>query len=272
MQFNDIKQEITDRGWSANADKLFIELLKEMINNKEDMGREYTINNILEKLDVIRTSGKIDIDDNKSFNTAKKVVFSQRNGRDYFIFKKKEKQDLLTKIIKGNKKGFKWDNYKSEIVTINPRYNMTIVAGDNERNFIDICKKYNLDGLLRGKRTYDNKKKNKEKVSISVDNSIEYEKNQILIEIDSGNMAKLIVGQYTLLNILCENPEDKVFIVIHYYKDYNNMRTVKNLNLVANTLFKDKIMKFKVYNIEEFEETCKKNKGKIKEFINELLN
>jgi hypothetical protein len=46
-------------------------------------------------------------------------------------------------------------------------------------------------------------------------------------------MAKLLVGQYLLLNRLYSGiPENAHFLVIHTYNNYNIQRTLNNLKLV----------------------------------------
>lgn len=70
-------------------------------------------------------------------------------------------------------------------------------SGYNEQRFRDIFSKKSPETQLLGKRRY---KANG--VEISVDESFEYADCEILVEIDSGNMAKLLVGQYMLLNNL----------------------------------------------------------------------
>lgn len=237
MKFENIENEMKNNGWDSQPDKLFLELLKEITNKEECIGKEFEIKYIVSILDEVRNSKKINIKNDKSYNMAKKVMLSNRNGRDYFIFKNEQVQDKLTEIVKGNTSGFEWSNYCYEHVMINPKYINVVYAGKNEKDFESIFETYKLNGLLKGKKTYNNKKSGDEKVSISVDYRIVYDNKEILIEIDSGNMAKLIVGQYTLLNILCENPENKTFIVVHYYKDYNPIRTIKNLKFVADKLF-----------------------------------
>lgn len=75
-------------------------------------------------------------------------------------------------------------------------------------------------------------------VQISVDESLTHKDTQYLIEIDSGNMAKLLVGQYVLLNELHpRSGASPVFLVIHNYKDYNPKRTVHNLQLVNQQIY-----------------------------------
>lgn len=63
----------------------------------------------------------------------------------------------------------------------------------------------------------------------------------ILIEIDSGNHAKLLVGQYALLNGMYSGDHSgTLFLVVHCYKtttkggakEYSPVRTMKNLNAI----------------------------------------
>lgn len=83
----------------------------------------------------------------------------------------------------------------------------------------------------------------KQEANISVDGHFVHNNKLYLVEIDSGNEAKLLAGQYSLLNLLYdENPyndfskENCVFLVIHYFKDYNPERTQKTLKLLKDKL------------------------------------
>ena len=68
-------------------------------------------------------------------------------------------------------------------------------------------------------------------------------------------MAKLIVGQYVLLNQLYkDSKENTQFLVIHYYNNYNKERTIKNLNLIQDINPDINWIPFEVYHITEFEE------------------
>lgn len=78
-------------------------------------------------------------------------------------------------------------------------------AGIREKEFIDFCNSIDKK-LLSGKMSFENQ----EKVFVSVDNSIVLEDKIILFEIDASNQAKLVSGQYTLLNLLQDTPSKKI--------------------------------------------------------------
>ena len=139
-------------------------------------------------------------------------------------------------------------------------------AGDNEKLFKSLINKQ-FNFVLDGKQTFKD-----DSVSISVDESIIDVNHKILIEIDSGNYAKLLVGQYTLLNTLIEDRKNYTFIIIHYYKNsngklYNSERTRKNIELVNKKIFNHKGIKFKCFNVLEFKNIIKNLSD-----INELKN
>lgn len=115
------------------------------------------------------------------------------------------------------------------------------VAGDNEadfrRTFIEKFGAKSLDG----KRRYHYRFPGHKPVTTSVDETIVLPDGRlILVEIDSGNMAKLLAGQYALLNGLCkEDRQRTLFLVVHYYVDkkrnnkpYAANRTLKNLHAI----------------------------------------
>ncbi|MCF3194131.1 hypothetical protein [Pseudomonas bubulae] len=115
-------------------------------------------------------------------------------------------------------------------------------AGDNEKKFKDFVANKFGNSALGGKRTYSSVFDGyEEKVSISVDQSIFLDDTSILIEIDSGNYAKLLVGQYALLNGMYNGDHSgTLFLVVHCYKsttkgetkEYSPVRTMKNLNAI----------------------------------------
>ena len=99
-------------------------------------------------------------------------------------------------------------------------------AGDNEKAF-----RGRMNGKIKGKLSL----KSDENVYISVDGHFEYENKLYLVEIDSGNQAKLLAGQYILLNVLWNDIkieetsyaiENCIFLVVHYYDSYNSDRTI----------------------------------------------
>ncbi|WP_230836303.1 hypothetical protein, partial [Vibrio campbellii] len=92
-----------------------------------------------------------------------------------------------------------------------------MAAGKNEKLFVEKFESEFGAGSLGGKKSFDNNRRGSDKVSISVDQSIDLEDGTtILIEIDSANMAKLLVGQYVLLNGLITNKKKQyIFLVVH---------------------------------------------------------
>jgi len=107
-------------------------------------------------------------------------------------------------------------------------------AGSNEKCFFELFRERVRGVSLAGKRRFvgDN-------VEISVDESFIHNGLSYLIEIDSGNMAKVLVGQYVLINALHTSSREQLFfLVIHTYQDYNPQRTIKNLELINNKLFR----------------------------------
>jgi len=119
-------------------------------------------------------------------------------------------------------------------------------AGTNETAFKKlITSKFNGFNLKGKKRFVENK------VNISVDESFKLNNINYLIEIDSGNMAKFLVGQYVLLNqLISENKSDYCFLIVHTYKDYNIDRTLNNLNFINKRLYNNRGLKFGVIHFE----------------------
>ena len=69
-----------------------------------------------------------------------------------------------------------------------------------------------------------------ESIKTSVDFKLSISDSNLLFEVDSNNVAKIIFGQYLLLNRARDLPKNPFFIVIHCYKKYNVERTIKHLN------------------------------------------
>lgn len=134
-------------------------------------------------------------------------------------------------------------------------------AGDNENLFRALMiEKFGQD-CLSGRKSYSLELNGFPKASISVDESISQNDRTILIEIDSGNLAKLLAGQYALLNGMYDGSKsNSLFLVIHYYKDsktgrlYSRDRTLKNLNAIKYFNMEADWIPFNAFNIEEFEE------------------
>lgn len=140
-----------------------------------------------------------------------------------------------------------------------------MAAGENEKKFEEFFQRKYKNTELNGKQRYCD---DITKTEISVDNSIISKNHNILIEIDSGNEAKLIVGQYVLLNQLYQDEnKDTLFLVIHYHiqnknkpteRPYNADRTIKNLIFINNSLYDGKGLKFCVFNEYDFKLFCNK--------------
>lgn len=142
-----------------------------------------------------------------------------------------------------------------------------------EQQFIDFCNKID-ENLLSGKIIFKDKHKNN--VQVSVDNSIVLDNHVILIEIDASNQAKLVSGQYTLLNLLKDSPLNKsaelvkdkelIFVVIHYYgtssskSKYNPNRSINNFKFIKDNLFKNDGINYNSIHIEDLLNQPIKNK------------
>lgn len=121
-----------------------------------------------------------------------------------------------------------------------------VLAGTNERLFKTLIERA-PDIRLLGKRRFA-----VGDVEISVDESLEYKGVEYLVEIDSANMAKLLVGQYVLLNQLhTSRKKPPFFLVVHAYKKYNPHRTLHNLELVNQQLYAGKGIDFGAVHMTE---------------------
>lgn len=133
-------------------------------------------------------------------------------------------------------------------------------AGDNEKEFLDLVEGKFGKGCLSGKCRYTLDLDGFDQVEISVDQSLKLQDGRrLLIEIDSGNMAKLIAGQYALLNGMNEDCRDKTaFLVIHYYtdsktgRDYAPQRTLKNINAIQHFSTNESWLKYNAIHINQF--------------------
>ena len=141
-------------------------------------------------------------------------------------------------------------------------------AGDNEGSFRRLMIEKFGEDCLSGKKSYSLKLDGFPKASISVDESISQSNRTILIEIDSGNMAKLLAGQYALLNGMYDvSKSNTLFLVVHYYKDsktgnlYSRDRTLKNLNAIQHFNPEADWIPFNAFNIDEFKELMSDSKS-----------
>ncbi|EPI4820961.1 hypothetical protein [Vibrio alginolyticus] len=136
-------------------------------------------------------------------------------------------------------------------------------AKDNEKVFLEHFKKKVPNVALIEQKSYSVKDSKSRRVSSSVDFYFEVDDHQVLIEIDSYNMAKVVVGQYILLNQLKDHTiTNPMFLVIHTYKGYNPERTVKYLDYINET--NQGYFPYGVIHIEQLE---KWNGGSANEFI-----
>jgi hypothetical protein len=124
---------------------------------------------------------------------------------------------------------------------------------DNEKKFLDLFhSKVRGDALLEQKK-FTIKDDMKRSLSCSVDYYLEHDNRQILIEIDSYNMAKVLVGQYLLLNQFHDKTlTNPLFLVVHTYKNYEPGRTIKYLAHVKDKVLKGNGMPFGAIHINTF--------------------
>lgn len=106
----------------------------------------------------------------------------------------------------------------------------------------------------------------KDDLEVSVDFIWEINGIKILFEVDSYNAAKIVFGQYVLLNHTKEYQNNSILIVIHCFKNYNIKRTEKYLNFAEEKL-KCKIP-FLVFNELDWSQFIK-SKSK-QQFINNI--
>ena len=107
-------------------------------------------------------------------------------------------------------------------------------------------------------------------LQVSVDFIWETNGIKILFEVDSYNAAKIVFGQYVLLNHTKEYQNNCILIVIHCFKNYNIKRTVKYLNFAQEKL-KCKIPFF-VFNELDWNQFIKsKNKQQLINYLKKPL-
>ena len=126
-------------------------------------------------------------------------------------------------------------------------------AKGNEKIFLELFKSKVRGAVLSEQKTFAFKDEKKRKLSSSVDYYFEHNNRQILVEIDSYNMAKVLVGQYLLLNQFRDKSiTNPLFLVVHTYKGYKPERTIKYLDHVKDKVLEGKGMPFGVIHINTF--------------------
>jgi len=119
-------------------------------------------------------------------------------------------------------------------------------AGENKRRFERLFQQYAPNTPLLGKQRYA-----RGEVEISVDQSFRHDDIEYLVEIDSANMAKLLTGQYVLLNQLYpRNKTGAFFLIVHTYRAYNPGRSTNNLTLINNELYRGRGIAFGAVHID----------------------
>ena len=87
-----------------------------------------------------------------------------------------------------------------------------------------------------------------------------------LIEIDSNNVAKIIFGQYLLLNKATDLPQNPFLIIIHCYKGYNVDRTNKHLDY-AKEVYNCLIPFVALSEAEWLKNTENKSKDEVEKYL-----
>ena len=109
-------------------------------------------------------------------------------------------------------------------------------AGGNELAFrTTLASKFGKD-LLLGKRAF---RIGSQPIETSVDEHFLVDDLTVLWEIDSGNAAKLVLGEYILLNELTRLGTDpqSCLVIVHFYKGYNAVRTTGYASFVRDSIY-----------------------------------
>ena len=113
-------------------------------------------------------------------------------------------------------------------------------------------------GSLAGEKRYPSQA-TADMAEISCDLSLEDNGRLVLIEVDSCTTTKPVVGQYVLLNGLCNRDLSKtLFLVIHYAKDFNPQRTRKYLQFVRQMLGERGGLRYAAFTSDDFFKICKR--------------
>ena len=109
-------------------------------------------------------------------------------------------------------------------------------AGGNELSFrTTLGSKFGKD-LLLGKRAF---RIGSQSIATSVDEHFIVDDLTVLWEIDSGNAAKLVLGEYVLLNEVTRLGTDpqSCLVIVHFYKGYNAVRTTGYASFVRDSVY-----------------------------------
>jgi len=136
-----------------------------------------------------------------------------------------------------------------------------MAALDNEKRILNKLNQTYSENIQKSTSV-----KIKDDLQVSVDFIWDTNGIKILFEVDSYNAAKIVFGQYVLLNHTKEYQNNCILIVIHCYKYYNSERTKKYLDFAQEKL-KCKIP-FLVFNEIDWTQFIK-SKSK-QQFINYL--
>lgn len=125
----------------------------------------------------------------------------------------------------------------------------------NEARFLNLFRKQFEMKMDRAKPFQVNNS-----IQSSVDYLVEHRVIKYLFEIDSYNMSKPIFGQYVLTDdyLRNRNPQNHIFVAIHFYKKFNKVRTIKYLQFARDSL--NTKLPFVVFEAEEFTQEIKKHK------------
>lgn len=108
----------------------------------------------------------------------------------------------------------------------------------------------------------------KYKVETSIDFQIEHEGKIYLFEVDTYNTAKVLFGQYLLLNNYIDEPEKYVYIPVHYNLKFNIIHSYNHLDYAYKKL--NCKIRFIIFDQNSIKDLLKKSKTK-EDFFN-LLN
>lgn len=158
-------------------------------------------------------------------------------------------------------------------------------AGEREQQFKELISSIDPE-ILKGKIDFGHNSN----VYVSVDESIEFENKIFLIEIDSSNMAKLVAGQFTLLNLLknqqnknskhridCTSEKELFFLVVHCYGQgknaYKPHRSLKNFKFISENCFPDGL-RFGSIHIEQLMSKIPliNDKKELEQYLETIIN